>query len=95
DNSFNSVNNNNLKLIEEKTELESEKSELSVAVATVEGELADLKSKYQRLSKLFTKSRQAKKNALQRSNSDGWYVNQRVVDELPQLIVLGGSISDS
>uniref|UniRef100_UPI001BE44148 hypothetical protein n=1 Tax=Vibrio anguillarum TaxID=55601 RepID=UPI001BE44148 len=95
DNSFNSVNNNNLKLIEEKTELESEKSELSVAVATVEGELADLKSKYQRLSKLFTKSRQAKKNALQRINSDGWYVNQRVVDELPQLIVLGGSISDS
>lgn len=95
DKSFNSVNNNNLKLIEEKTELESEKSELSVSLATVRGGLANLESKYQRLGKLFTKSRQAKTNVIQHINSNGWYVNQRVIDELPQLIVLDSKVSES
>ncbi|MEZ8014049.1 MULTISPECIES: hypothetical protein [unclassified Vibrio] len=59
DNSINSVNDNNLKLIEENTALESQKSELSATLARVKGELADWELKYQRLGKLLLKSRQA------------------------------------
>ncbi|EHZ2756380.1 hypothetical protein K5N53_004544, partial [Vibrio vulnificus] len=84
--SINSVNDNNLKLIEENTKLENDKSELSVTLATVNGELADLKSKYLRLGKLFSKSRKLSLNKLSRIDSDYWSVNTTVLKEFPLLV---------
>ncbi|EIJ0971211.1 hypothetical protein LH716_004310 [Vibrio vulnificus] len=95
DRSANAINDSNLKLIEEKTELESEKSELSVNLATVRGELAELKSKYQRLSKILSNARQAKRNLSNKVNSNSWFVNDKTIKEFPQLVVSDGNVSSS
>ncbi|WP_229618743.1 hypothetical protein [Vibrio parahaemolyticus] len=95
DNSVNSINDSNLKLIEEKTELESEKSALSVDLATVRGQLADLESNYQRLGKILSNSRRAKREFTARIKSNDWFVNGSVIKELPQLVVLDSSLSSS
>lgn len=95
DQSINSVNNNNLALINENSRLESEKSELSVNLVAVKGELSDLESKYKRLGKLLSKSRVAKRNVIGRIYSNEWYVNQIVINELPQLIALNDKTSNS
>ncbi|MFY2508787.1 hypothetical protein ACN3E9_10980 [Vibrio pectenicida] len=95
DNEANTFNDKNLKLIEEKTELESEKSELSVNLATVRGELADLESKYQRLSKILSNSRQAKRNLSNQIKSNNWFVNDKTIREFPQLVELDSRVSST
>ncbi|EGR3866439.1 TPA: hypothetical protein ACMDOQ_003572 [Vibrio cholerae] len=94
DNTVNSINDSNLKLIEQKTELDSEKSALSVELATVRGQLADLESNYHRLGKILSNSRRAKRDLSARINTNGWFVNSSAIKELPQLVVLGANPSN-
>lgn len=84
--SINSINENNLRLLEDVTKLESDKSELSVALAATQGEIADLEFKYQRLGKLLSKSRKARSNKFGSLNSNDWHVNRIALKEFPMLI---------
>ncbi|ENG6063596.1 hypothetical protein ABUV39_003550 [Vibrio cholerae] len=90
DKSINSINNNNLKLLEGNAKLESEKSELSVKLAEKLRELDELESKYQRLSGILSKSRLIKRNIVRRIKLNGWYVNKNTIKELPKLMMLDG-----
>lgn len=80
------VNESNLRLIEEKTQLESEKSKLSAELAKQKGNFDILNKKYERLGGLFSKVKKLKYDFRIKINSDSWYVNRTVLSELPRLI---------
>ncbi|MEI8704604.1 hypothetical protein [Pseudoalteromonas sp. B62] len=88
DTSLGKINEDNLRLQTNSSELESEKSKLSTEITSLNGEITKIKSNYDRLGKLFLKSRRAKQRLVEFTNHNKWLISEEACLDISKVIIL-------
>ncbi|KJF86088.1 hypothetical protein [Photobacterium phosphoreum] len=88
DKALNTVNENNLALIEKNALLENDKSELSSQLAKLNSDILVNNDNYTRLSKLLSKARKSKSEFIKLSQVNGWFINETIKRQLPKVIYI-------
>ncbi|MBB1404810.1 TMF family protein [Pseudoalteromonas sp. SG44-5] len=79
----------NLELIEKASQAESAKSDLTSEIANRKSELAELESKYKRLSSIFSKQRKKQITLQANYNANTWFASKQLISEFPKIINFG------